>query len=58
MSREEPYFGPGTTPERVRREIEDRARRTERDRPRPTTAQREAFFGHIAEEIKRAEAGR
>lgn len=53
----QPYFGTGTTPEKVRDAIE-RARE-ERDRHpssrRPvTTADRDRFFAAQAEEIKRA----
>lgn len=54
------YFGPGTTPERVAEAVEQakERRRDESRRPAPTTEQRERFFARIAEEIKRAEAGR
>jgi hypothetical protein len=56
---ESPYFGPGTTPDRVAEAIrEAREDREHRPRPRPSTSEREAFFGRIAEDIKRAEAGR
>ena len=53
------YFGPGTTPERVAEAIE-RAQKDRDHRPskrRATTSEREAFFGRIAEERKRAEGG-
>lgn len=54
------YFGPGTTPERVAEAVE-RAKEERRDagrRPAPSTSKREEFFGRLAEERKRAEAGR
>lgn len=50
----EPYFGRGTTPERVAEAIEQAKAERPRDRPRPSTTERERFFERIADEIKRA----
>ena len=52
----EPYFGPGTTPERVAEAVDRAQRDRDRDRPRATTSERERFFGRLAEEKRRAEA--
>lgn len=55
MSDVEPYFGTGTTPPKVRDAIERAVeeRQSQRGR-RVSTAQREAFFKRMAEEVKRA----
>lgn len=53
---DEPYFGPGTTGKGVAEAIERAKSERNRDRPRPTTAERDAFFGNIAELRKKAEA--
>jgi hypothetical protein len=51
----EPYFGPGTTPERVAEAIEKAQESRDRSgKRRPTTSEREAFFSKMAEEVKRA----
>lgn len=55
---DETYFGPGTTPDPVRRAIERAKQDRDRDRPPVSTERREAFFRRIAEERKRAEGGR
>lgn len=55
--RDETYFGPGTTPERVARAMEEAQHADKPSRRRPTTSEREAFFAKLAETKKRAEAG-
>lgn len=52
----ESYFGPGTTPERVERAIEEAKGRERPSRSVPSTAQRERFFAALAELRKAAEA--
>lgn len=47
----------GTTPEKVAEAIERAQHDRERSRPAATTAERDAFFAHLAEERKRAEGG-
>ena len=53
----ESYFGKGTTPERVAEAIERARDERDRDRPRPTTEQRDRFFARLAEIKRQAEGG-
>lgn len=59
MSDDGIYFGPGTTPEKVRDSIERAkhgAAATRGRRTSPNAVERDRFFGRIAEDVKRAGA--
>lgn len=52
--RDEVYFGPGTTPERVAEAIEKAKAARDWSRSKASVAERERFFKRLTEEYKRA----